>query len=189
MFAAITLIVVAAANSASAQNSWSFVMLGDTRGDNDTSTGINSNLNTLAQKIASLNPQLVIMVGDLCNGDALNTNSPWYPADGNFTNAAMKATYAGFFATWKAAMQPIFNYSTGTGIPIYTVRGNHENEDGEHAPIEVLKQAYQEAFSAYVPTNGPNNGPTDDERGFSWSLTHKNVTFVAADQYFNFDPT
>jgi hypothetical protein len=189
MLAAITLMVVAVANTASAQNSWSFVMLGDTRDDNNTSTGISPYLNTIAQKIASLNPQLVIVDGDLCNGDALNTNSPWYPAEGNFTNAAMKATYAGFFANWKMAMQPIFNYSTGTGIPIYTVRGNHENEDVETAPIEVLKQAYQEAFSAYVPTNGPNNGLTDDERGFSWSLTTNNVTFVAADQYFNFDPT
>jgi Calcineurin-like phosphoesterase len=189
MFAAITLMVVAVANTASAQNSWSFVMLGDTRDDNNTSTGISPYLNTIAQKIASLNPQLVIVDGDLCNGDALNTYSHWYPADGNFTNAAMKATYAGFFANWKTAMQPIFNYSTGTGIPIYTVRGNHENEDVETATIEVLKQAYQEAFSAYVPTNGPNNGLTDDERGFSWSLTTNNVTFVAADQYFNFDPT
>jgi hypothetical protein len=189
MLAAITLMVVAVANTASAQNSWSFVMLGDTRDDNNTSTGISPYLNTIAQKIASLNPQLVIMDGDLCNGDALNTKSPWYPADGNFTNAAMKATYAGFFANWKTAMQPIFNYSTGTGIPIYTVRGNHENEDVETATIEVLKQAYQEAFSAYVPTNGPNNGLTDDERGFSWAFTSNNVTFVAADQYFNFDPT
>jgi hypothetical protein len=32
MFAAMTLVVVAVANSVSAQNSWSFVMLGDTRG-------------------------------------------------------------------------------------------------------------------------------------------------------------
>jgi hypothetical protein len=189
MFAAITLMAVAVANSASAQNSWSFVMLGDTRDDNNTSTGISTNLHFLAQKIASLNPQLVIMDGDLCNGSALDTNSPLCPTNGNFYSAAMKAVYAKFFYNWKAAMQPIFNYSTGTGIPIYTVRGNHENEDTERAPIEVLKQAYQEAFSAYVPTNGPNNGLTDDERGFSWSLTTNNVTFVAADQYFNFDPT
>jgi hypothetical protein len=204
MFAAITLMVVAVANTASAQNSWSFVMLGDTRDDNNTSTGISTNLNFLAQKIASLNPQLVIMDGDLCNGSALNTNSPLYsvlitdsplyPPDTNhqitnFNSAAMKTIYAGFFANWKTAMQPIFNYSTCTGIPIYTVRGNHENEDTERAPIEVLKQAYYEAFSSYVPANGPYNSLCDDEWGFSWSLTTNNVTFVAADQYFNFDPT
>ena len=191
MFAAITLMAVAVANTGSAQNSWSFVMLGDTRDDNNTSNGISPYLNTIAQKIATLNPQLVIVDGDLCNGDALNTNSPWYPPGGgtNFNTAAMKTNYAMFFANWKTAMKPVFDYSTSTGIPIYTVRGNHENEDEERAPIEVLKQAYQEAFSAYVPTNGPNNGTNDNEQGFSWSLTTNNVTFVAADQYFNFDPT
>ena len=94
-----------------------------------------------------------------------------------------------FFANWKTAMKPVFDYSTSNGIPIYTVRGNHENEDCETNPIPVLKQAYQEAFSAYVPTNGPYNSLCDDERGLSWSLTTNNVTFVAADQYFNFDPT
>jgi hypothetical protein len=104
-------ITMAVANSASAQNSWSFVMLGDTRGENDTSTGINPNLNTIAQKIASLNPQLVIVAGDLCNGNCLNPNSPLYPQDTNFNNAAMKEVYAGFFANWKAAMQPVFDYS------------------------------------------------------------------------------
>jgi hypothetical protein len=186
MFAAITLMVVAVANSASAQNSWSFVMLGDTRGDDNTVTGVSPYLNIIAQKIAALNPQLVMMAGDLCNGNCLNTNSPLYPAGGDFTNAAAYSIYASEFANWKTAMQPIFDYSTGTGIPIYTVRGNHENEDGEHAPISVLKQAYYDAFSAYVPANGPSNSLADDQRGFSWSFTHNNVTFVAADQYFNY---
>src|ERR1035437_4947998 len=191
MLAAMTLMVVAVANTASAQNSWSFVMLGDTRDDNNTSTGISTNLWAIAQKIASLNPQLVIVDGDLCNGDALDTLSPWYPPGGgtNFNTVAMKTNYAKFFANWKTAMKPVFDYSTSNGIPIYTVRGNHENEDTESAPIEVLKQAYYEAFSSYVPANGPSNSLTDDERGFSWSLTTNNVTFVAADQYFNFDPT
>ena len=183
--------VVAVANSASAQNSWSFVMMGDTRGDTNTSMGVSPNLNTIARKIALLDPQpqLVIVAGDLCNGNCLSTNSPLYPPDGNFTNAAMKAVYAECFANWKTAMQPVFNYSTSNGIPIYPVRGNHESNDTGQAPIEVLKQAYQEAFSSYVPANGPNNDPTDDQRGFSWAITSNNVTFVAADQYFNFDPT
>ena len=190
MVAAITLMAMAVANSARAGNSWSFVMLGDTRGENDTSKGISTNLNTIAQKIASLNPrpQLVIVAGDMCNGNCLNTNSLRYPLDGNFTNAAMKTVYAEFFANWKTAMQPVFDYTTSNGIPIYTVRGNHESNDTGQAPIEVLKDAYKEAFSSYVPANGHSNSPADDERGFSWSLTTNNVTFVAADQYFNFDP-
>ena len=91
MFAAITLMAVA--NTASAQNSWSFVMLGDTRGADDTSIGINTNLNTMAKMIASLKPQFVIVAGDMCNGNCLNTNSSLYSAAaaGNFTNDIAKA--------------------------------------------------------------------------------------------------
>ena len=97
IIAAITLVVVAVAHSVPAQNNWSFVMLGDTRDEDNTSTGISSSLNTIAQKIASLNPQLVIVAGDLCNGDALNTNSPLYPTDGNFRTPAVKAIYSCLF--------------------------------------------------------------------------------------------
>ena len=190
MFAAITLLVMAVANSASVENTWSFVMLGDTRGEDDTATGISTNLNAIAQEIASLNPrpQLVIVAGDLCNGNCLNTDSTNYPPDTNFNSAAMEAVYAKFFSNWKTAMQPVFDYTTSNGIPIFTVRGNHESNDTGQAPIERLKKAYYDAFSSYVPANGTSNGPTHDERGFSWSLTTNNVTFVAADQYFNFDP-
>lgn len=177
-----------ALSNAAQSAEWSFVMLGDTRDENNTATGVSPHLNTIAQKIASLHPQFVLVAGDLCNGDCLNSSSPLYPPNGNFTDENAKAIYAGEFSRWKIAMQPVFDYATGVGIPIYTVRGNHENNDAEAAPVEVLKQAYQEAFSAYVPANGPNNGLLDDQRGLSWSFTYNNVTFVAADQYFHFNP-
>jgi hypothetical protein len=191
MFAAMTLTVVAVANTASALDSWSFVMLGDTRDGDSTTNGVSPYLNAMAHKIATLNPrpQFVVVAGDLCNGNCLNTNSSLYPTNGNFSSEAMKEIYAKFFTNWKTAMQPVFDYSTDTGIPIYPMRGNHENQDNGLAPIEVLKRAYLEAFSRYVPTNGPNHSPTNDQRGLSWAFTHSNVTFVAADQYFNFDPT
>jgi hypothetical protein len=146
ILAAMTMLAL---SNAAQSAEWSFVMLGDTRGNNDTATGVSPYLNTIAQKIASLNPELVLVAGDLCNGDCLDPNSPLYPANGNFADASMKAIYAGEFTLWKTAMQPVFDYATGTGIPIYTVRGNHENNDSEAAPVEVLKQAYQEAFSIY----------------------------------------
>jgi len=56
-------------------------------------------------------------------------------------------------------------------------------------PLRCCSRHIKKLSALIVPTNGPNNGLTDDQRGLSWSLTHKNVTFVAADQYFNFDPT
>ncbi len=154
---------------------WTFAMLGDTRGEKSTTTtGVSTNLNIIAQKIASLNPDLVMVAGDLCNGNDIPSSSPLND-------------YALQFACWKTAMQPVFNYSTGTGIPIYTVRGNHENNDGEGPTIPALKQAYYDAFNAYVPLNGPNNSSTDNQIGFSYSFTHNNVTFVVADQYFYYN--
>ncbi|MFZ2642140.1 MAG: metallophosphoesterase family protein, partial [Verrucomicrobiia bacterium] len=146
---------------------WSFAMLGDTRGDRDTTlTGVSLELNAIAQKIATLNPELVLVAGDLVNGDDV------------------PVSYTDQFGYWKTAMQPVFNYTTGTGIPIYPVRGNHDNNASEGPPIVELKQAYYDAFSAYVPLNGPNYGSTNNQAGFSYSFSHNNVTFVAADQYF-----
>jgi len=151
---------------------WSFVVLGDTRGVRDTTTtGVSLYLNTIAQQIATLNPDLVLVGGDLVNGDDV-------PSTSILTNYALQ------FDNWKTAMQPVFNYATGTGIPIYPVRGNHENCYYEGPTVPSLKEAYYNAFSAYVPQNGPNYGPTNNQVGFSYSFTHNNVNFVVADQYF-----
>lgn len=150
---------------------WSFVMLGDTRGQRSSTTnGVSTHLRTIAEKIATLNPNLVLVAGDLING--------------NDTNESAHVSFAQQFVSWKAAMEPVFDYNTGTGIPIYPVRGNHENNDSEGPVIPELKQAYYDAFHNYVPFNGPNNGLGDDQRGFSYSFTTNNATFVVADQYF-----
>ena len=154
-----------------ARGDWTFAILGDTRGEHYTTTGVGSNVNAIATMIASLQPDLVLVSGDLCNGNATHVTNP--------------PSYAQMFDTWKAAMSPV----TAAGIPIYPVRGNHENEAGEAAPIPELKQAYYDAFGAFMPTNGPNNGTNDDQGGFTYSFVHSNATFVALDQYFYFDHT
>ena len=46
-----------------ARADWSFAILGDTRGAHDTTTGISSNLNTIATKIAEMKPDLVLVGG------------------------------------------------------------------------------------------------------------------------------
>ena len=176
--------------SVNARADWTFVVLGDTRDNDTTSTGISPHLNAIAQKIAGLNPSFVVVVGDLCNGDCLNSSTTWdptvlYPGDGVFTSSTAQAIYETMFNNWKTAMRPVFDYSNNTGIHIYTVRGNHENNDQEQAPIPVLKQAYQNAFSSYVPNNGPIDS-LGNQQGLSWSLTQNNVTIVAADQYFGY---
>ncbi|MCX6900971.1 MAG: metallophosphoesterase [Verrucomicrobia bacterium] len=155
---------------------WSFAMLGDTRGEHSSTTnGVSTYLHTIAEKIASLSPELVLVAGDLING--------------NDTNTSAHVSFAQQYASWKHAMNPVFDYTSNTGIPIYPVRGNHDNETGELAPIPELKAAYYDAFSAYVPLNGPNYGAANDQRGFTWSFTHDNVTIVGADQYFYYNLT
>ncbi len=169
--------IVSFASQPVGKGEWSFVMLGDTRGDRtNTTTGISLYLNTIAQKIASLNPELVLVCGDLVNGNDVPSGSPL-------------EDYAIQFTNWTAAMQPVFNYSTGTGIQIYPVRGNHENCDNEGPTIQSLKKAYYNTFRNYVPLNGPNYGLTNDQVGFSYWFTRSNVTFVAADLYFYYNET
>ncbi|MCX6911423.1 MAG: metallophosphoesterase [Verrucomicrobia bacterium] len=150
---------------------WSFAILGDTRGNNSgTDSGVSPYLNTIAQRIATLNPTMVLVPGDLCSGDLAGTSY------GDFMNE---------FNTWKTAMTPI----SSVGIPIYPVRGNHENEFMDFLPPNTdLKQAYYDSFGVSLPTNGPNNGAGDDQRGFTYSFTVNNVTVIAVDQYFYYDP-
>jgi hypothetical protein len=147
-------------------NPWTFVMLGDTRGHHDTTTGVSVVLAPIATKIAELNPDLVVCCGDQINGDATNGLTP--------------LSYAQMFDNWKAAMQPVI----ASNIPIYTVRGNHENSADEGPPMLDLKQAYFDALGTNMPGNGPNNGPADDQRGYTYSFTRKNVFFAVVDQYF-----
>jgi len=169
-----------------ADDSWSFVMMGDTRGTGQpsegavTSTGISVNLSAIAAKIATLHPELVLVAGDLCNG-----NDVYDPQTGKTPDAPPVIPYATQFANFNAAMSPVL----ANKIPIYTVRGNHENNAFEDAPIAGLTTAYSTAFGGNNPQNwsstGNYTGP--DQKGFSYSFTYKNVTFAVADQYFTYN--
>ena len=158
------------------EDSWSFAVMGDSRGDYETTTtGVSEYLPTIASKIASLNPDAVLFAGDLINGNDVpkKDGDPSIP-------------YATQFTNWKAAMKPVYD----AAIAIYPVRGNHENVASDDvAPIASLKKAYYDAFAATVPQNGPNNGAGDDQVGFSWNLKLKNIRVVTADQYFYFHET
>ena len=156
-----------------AQAGWSFAILGDTRGNDDgRDAGVSPYLNAIAGKIASLTapkPAFVLVNGDLISGELIGSTY---------------ADFVGQFNTWKTAMNPV----TAANIPIYPVRGNHENEIVDFfPPTAALKQAYYDSFGVYMPRNGPNNGPNDDQRGFSYSFSHRNLTVVAVDQYFYYD--
>ena len=154
-----------------ARAEWSFAVLGDTRGAHSTTNGVSLHLSTIAAKIVGMHPDLVLVSGDLCNGDD--------------TNGLTALSYAQQFTNWNMAMDTV----TASHIAIYPVRGNHENSCNETAPIPALKQAYYDAYGACMPTNGPNNGPADDQQGFTYSFVHSNATFIVLDQYFYYDMT
>jgi 3',5'-cyclic AMP phosphodiesterase CpdA len=144
---------------------WKFVVMGDTRDKTrDTETGVSPDLSRIAQAIAAEKPELVLHTGDLCNGYYTTKDSPVH---GKFRE---------MFRNWKTAMKPVFDYSTGKGIPVYLVRGNHE--DGEVFTDTDLEKAYEEEFAAPMPQNGP-----DREKGLTYSFTHEGVKFIALDQY------
>src|SRR5665647_3300676 len=129
------------------QPKWSFAVLCDTRGDNDSAnlskSGVNEVvLDSMARDIVKEGAELVIVSGDLVNG--------WF---------YISTRYADQFATWRKVMAPVYD----AGIKVYPVRGNHENGPPDPPinfpwppdppnypairPIPELKAAYLAAFS------------------------------------------
>jgi predicted phosphodiesterase len=148
-----------------AASGWKFVVMGDTRDKTTlTSTGISPDLSKMAEAIAAEKPDLVIHTGDLING--------YYTAK----DSEMHGRFIEMFRKWKAAVKPIYDYETKKGIPIYPVRGNHE--DGELITNPELKKAYEEEFAAFLPQNGP-----EYEKGLTYSVAHKGARFIGLDEY------
>ena len=174
-----------AGNPTPSAQSWKFVIFGDTRGDFDptktppydlgTATGVSPVLPQIAAKIASMKPDFVLHVGDLIMGDGyLDATEIGIPG-------IVAIPYAQQFAAFKTAVQPI----TAAHIPLYTVRGNHEvsNTEGAHGnPDPTLAAAYYQAYGQYMPQNDPN------QRGLTYSFSHKQVTVVVVDQYSTYVP-
>jgi Icc-related predicted phosphoesterase len=146
---------------------WTFVVMGDTR-DRTTATltGISPDLPRLADAIAGEHPDLVIHTGDLTNGYYTTKSSP------------MHGKFREMFHNWKTAVRPIYDYQNRKGIPLYIVRGNHE--DGELITDEELKKAYREEFAGIMPQDGP-----EDEKGLTYSFMHKGAKYFALDGYYD----
>lgn len=156
----------AATDSAEAKSEpWRFVVFGDTRdATRDTPTGISPFLGKMAESIAAEKPALVIHIGDLVNGYYTTANSP------------VHGKYHAMFDHWKTAMKPIYDFERRSGIPLYVVRGNHE--DGELVTDESLKDAYRQDIATFMPQNGPQQ-----EKGLSYSFSYRQATFFAVDEY------
>lgn len=144
---------------------WTFAVFGDSPDPAaNTTTGVSPNLSPIARAVAAEKPDLVIYNGDLINGWELTNLSP------------MMGNYSGQFRNWMEAVSPIYNYTTGTGIPLYVLRGNHE--DGPNQTITPLLDAYLSTVASDMPTNGPPG-----EEKLTYSFTHKGAKFIATDDY------
>ncbi len=154
------------ASKGTAQSSrWSFIVFGDTRdATRNTQTGISPLLGRLAEAIAAEKPALVIHIGDLANGFYTRGDSP------------VHGKYGQMFENWKAAVKPIYDFDRGRGIPLYVVRGNHE--DGELITNKRLKAAYLQSIAPFMPQNGP-----EKEKGLTYSFTYRRASFFALDEY------
>ena len=152
-----------AASAGSAR--WSFVVFGDTRdATRNTQKGISPLLGRMAEAIAAERPALVLHIGDLINGYYTSQGSP------------LHGQYGEMFENWKTAVKPIYDFDRRTGIPLYTVRGNHE--DGELVTSIGLKTAYLKYIAPFMPQNGP-----EQEKGLTYRVSHRQATFIALDQY------
>lgn len=138
---------------ASDNKSWTFAVMGDTRGKDNTDMCINDiTVEAIAKDISKNGCDLVLVVGDMVTG----ADESSIPIDKQFED-------------WKNAMSPVYS----SGIKVYTVRGNHEYSDSINAENEYIK-----AFGIYDPDNGP-----EDEKYLTYSFTHKNAFFLGLDEY------
>jgi hypothetical protein len=141
--------------------------MGDTRDKTtNTMTGVSPDLPKMAEAIAQEQPDFVIHTGDLTNG--------YYTTQGSPVHGKFKE----MFYNWKSAVRPIYDYENKRGIPIYIVRGNHE--DGKVITDPELKKAYLEEFGRFMPQNGP-----EYEKGLTYSFFHKEAKYFALDGYYD----
>jgi hypothetical protein len=145
------------------------VVFGDSRDiTRDTRTGVSPYLNPLAVAIAAEKPDLVMYNGDLVSGWIISNTSP------------VASDYPAQFRNWMNTVAPIHNYTTGSGAPIYVIRGNHE--DGPDKTIVPLLDAYRTTVAADMPLNGPPG-----EERLTYSVTHNGAKFIAIDEYYPHD--
>jgi hypothetical protein len=148
---------------------WTFVVFGDSRDiTKDTLTGVSPYLSPIAVAVAAEKPDLVIYNGDLVSGWIISNKSP------------VETDYKAQFKNWMDVVAPIHNYTTGTGAPIYVIRGNHE--DGPDQTIMPLLDAYRSSVAADMPLNGPPG-----EERLTYSFTHNGAKFIGIDEYYPHD--
>lgn len=155
--------------TSSPSGTWTFVVFGDSRDlTRDTKTGVSPYLAPIAVAVAKEKPNLVIYNGDLVSGWMIANESP------------VATDYRAQFQNWMDMVAPIHNYTTGSGVPIYVIRGNHE--DGPDQTAKPLMDAYLGTVAAGMPLNGPPG-----EERLTYSFTWKGAKFIGIDEYMPHD--
>lgn len=181
----VTLFLAQSLNAAGNDDSWSFVFLADSRSSRqDFNNGVNARaLNLISQEIArdikdkNIRCELVLFGGDLILGQLSE--------DSTKSNLAA-------YQVWKQAMKPVyeaFEEKNESLAPIYVVRGNHEAYHKNSGTTEkTVRQDWMSAFGSHLPQNGPpppeiEGNQTSPQKGLNYFVKHKDVLFVAVDQY------
>jgi len=164
-------------NAASEINApWQFAVISDTQNNDrsrDNRACINSEILILtAADIADIEPDFVLVSGDLVNG--------WLRNGGT--------AFSDQYKNWRRAMNPVFRKN----IRVYAVRGNHDDGPERFAlqplprrmrpkkkSLALLKKAFKKTVvQPYTPLNGP-----DKEKGLTYSFDYRNTRIIGLDQY------
>lgn len=139
-----------AINFSFSQTTWRFAVVGDTHvGSSDTVT-------EMIPYMLSDSLDFVVVAGDLAEG-GLGTPGTQLLSE---------------LEQWKSIFSPIYN----AGIPVYGIRGNHE--DDANNDINMWNNAFSGNYAF------PQNGPVG-ETNLTYSFTHKNAKMIMLDVYKN----
>ncbi|MCE5279997.1 MAG: GDSL-type esterase/lipase family protein [Planctomycetaceae bacterium] len=139
--------------------SWTFVVMSDSQGSAGDSTGgvATRTLGIVINDIVkNVKPELIMVTGDLVQG------------------AGTAAELEGQLMLFRKTMAPAYDAK----IPVYAIRGSHDTGPNETRPW--AGGVWNKVFAG--PYAMPGNGPAD-EKGLTYSFTHKNAFFLCIDGY------
>ena len=133
-------------------NSWRFAFVGDTH------IPLTTIPSEIAAAVVADDAKLLIVAGDLIESGA----------------TCQQTEFQTQLAEWRSAMAPL---PVG-GVPVYVVRGNHENDapDNLYSWTNFFSGAYA------MPSNGPSG---ELDLTYSTTTTYSNALFVGLDDYIN----
>lgn len=170
------LVVILAANPSFGET-LQFALTGDSR-SNMNGSGVNEQaVHAISQQISGRGDiPFVLEGGDLQCGEDVNFTPPPTPLMADQLAAFTQAMALGGLIPAGTA---------GVGVPVYSVRGNHETWDNlSHNAVGDWINAYGQ----YLPQNGPTTGEKgNSEVGLTYSFKSGNSLFLGLDEYANSD--